>query len=128
MLKKILNITTSLLLLLATTGFTVSEHYCGSRIVDVAFDTLPNSCCDSHDMDNCCHDKTEHFQVKENFVGAQTHSVDQAKMLNILPVLVVNSIFTPIKEQSAKIFKLIAESPPPPLIQTVLSLLQVYRL
>lgn len=52
------------LLLLATSGLTISKHYCGNRLVEVAVDHIPGNCCDDA---NCCHNETAHFQLTDYF-------------------------------------------------------------
>lgn len=66
MLKKIIHIAVALLLLTTTAGFTVSKHYCDHHPVSVSVLGDATGCCgESHN--NCCHDASAHYQLKEDF-------------------------------------------------------------
>lgn len=69
MLKSILHIAVSLLLLVATAGFSISKHYCGENLISVVPGTQAESCCDG--PCNCCHDETLHFQVEDDYVSGE---------------------------------------------------------
>lgn len=64
MLKKSIHIFTVLLLLFATTGISVSAHYCGDKLRSVSFMSAPDSCCDDA---SCCHNETHFFQLDDDF-------------------------------------------------------------
>ena len=58
-IKRISHIILSLILLIATTGMTITGHYCGNRLVSVNILSEPDKCCDNND---CC--RTETFAIK----------------------------------------------------------------
>jgi len=64
MIKKVSNILMVMLLLLATSGITMSKHYCGNNLRSVGIFSVPQSCCDAP---GCCHTETEVYQVKNDF-------------------------------------------------------------
>jgi len=83
MVRKATHIILILLLLLATSGITVSRHYCGSNPRSVSLITIPDPCCDT---DGCCHTDTEIFQVKDDFsISAFNYDFEDAD-LDLLPV------------------------------------------
>lgn len=67
MLRKTIHIILTALLLTATTGFTISKHYCENTLVSYSLYTEAEACCEDI-SDECCHDVSEHFQVKQEFV------------------------------------------------------------
>ena len=66
------------MLLVATSGFSVTKHYCGNDLISVVLGTQAESCCDG--PCDCCHDETQHFQVDDDFVSADMPQV-QVKVL-----------------------------------------------
>ena len=122
MLKKTVNIFISFVFLLSTMGFTVSKHYCGNKLVDVSINVEAESCCD---MDGCCHNENEHFQLEEEFVGSI--SIDSFEDIGIdllFPIYFISITNESIESVNSTIE--LAELPPPPKILTRLSLLQTY--
>lgn len=69
-LKKGIHILISAILLVATTGLTVSEHYCQNRLVEKTIAGPVHSCCDD---DNCCRNETSTFQVQDQFTFSEIH-------------------------------------------------------
>ena len=122
MFRKITHIALVLTLLIATIGFSASKHYCGDRLVSVSINSEANSCCDSGD---CCHNETDYFQLNEDYVftviinDIQIHDIDL-----LFPVVFTILQAEPEAETLSGI--VYSESPPPPKIQTVLSLFQAY--
>ncbi len=118
-----IHIVMSIVLLISTTGFTVSKHYCGNELVNFSIDAQAKSCCDM--SGGCCHTESEHFQVKENFLGQVISKDFQDYGLDFLFVISFTIVNIQSFEIDNQIFEL-ADSPPPPKIQTNLSLLQIY--
>ncbi|MCF8303528.1 MAG: hypothetical protein K9I94_09670 [Bacteroidales bacterium] len=81
MLRKIIHILITVLLLTATTGFTVSKHYCGDTLVSFSLYTQAAACCDDI-SDECCHDVSEHFQVEQEFVST-SFSLEKEVLLTL---------------------------------------------
>lgn len=69
MLKKVAHIGLSLLLLISTTGVSVSKHICGQIIYDVSLMAEADSCHGSmhKDKPGCCEDEISVFQVDDEF-------------------------------------------------------------
>ena len=64
MTRKIINISIVLLLLTATIGISVSRHYCGEILVDVAVNSHADDC--GMPMD-CCTNETQLFVIDNDF-------------------------------------------------------------
>jgi hypothetical protein len=126
MLRGILNMLVSTLLLITTTGFGISRHYCGTTLVSVHIEKEADSCCG--EGADCCHNENEFFQVKDDFVvAANPISFENSFALDVLfyqPIHFSISTFS----DNTDVLIVFNESPPPPLIQTTLSSLQTYRL
>lgn len=63
MLKKIAHIALILLLTVATTGFTISSHYCGNHLVAVSVFKLDKCDCGNKD----CHTNVKQIKVTDNY-------------------------------------------------------------
>ena len=127
MFRKLLNISFTFLLLATTTGFTVSSHYCGGNLVSIAIDKDPKPCCDN-EQGNCCHNESEHFQLKEDFIAPATGFDVEPSIpvdLEIIPVFLLNNT---IQVRHSEDFICFTDTPSPPKIQDVLSRLQTYLL
>lgn len=125
MLRIILNITLSLVLLITTTGYTIFEHYCGDKLVSVSINSEPETCCD---MEGCCHNESEHFQIKEDFITTSINfsfENDNVINLKILSNIIYN-INIPENLFNKNIY--ITESPPSLTLHSKLSKLQAYLL
>ncbi|MEN8121843.1 MAG: hypothetical protein ABFS35_15945 [Bacteroidota bacterium] len=122
MLRKTANIFMSIVFLLTTMGFTVSKHYCGNEIVDFSINFEAESCCN---MEGCCHNENEHFQIEEEFVSSVlTVNFQDIEIDLFFPVYLISIIHNPVESINSVIE--LAYLPPPPKIQTFLSLLQTY--
>lgn len=125
MFRKTANIILVIFLLTTTIGFSVSKHYCGSRLVEVSINSEAEPCCDDMGNSNCCHNETEYFQLKEDLVTPVSFENIRIASFDILfPLVFVYSFNTPGNIETEVIN--FAESPPPPAIQSKLSLLQTY--
>jgi len=105
-------------------GFSVSKHYCSSRLVEISINSEAEPCCGDMGNSSCCHDETKYFQLKEDFVSPASFENTLIASFDILfPLVFIDFLETPdIVEIEILNF---AESPPPT-IQTKLSLLQTY--
>ena len=127
MFRKIIHIALIAVLLVSTMGFSLSKHYCGTRLVDVKINTEAESCCGDGCKSNCCHNETLVFQLKEDFVGSvslELNSPTQTDVLFPLDFLHVEIIAETIEDEII----LRTESPPPKLLDTRLSEIQSYLL
>jgi len=126
MLKTFSHIILSLILLVSTMGMAVSKHYCGGELVSVSLNenSSDDSCCD---MDNCCHNETQVYKVKEDFSSPGITTLPVLAELDILghDLFVTEGLAEPDSENSTLF---VEDSPPSKTIQTVLALKQVYLL
>ena len=69
MLKKAVNIALMLLLLFGTTGFTITRHFCGNRLVQTSIFSTPENCCKG----NCpgCRNEKINIRLNDQFVSNQ---------------------------------------------------------
>jgi hypothetical protein len=47
--RKVLHIAIAVLILISSTGFTINMHYCHDQLIDMAFLTSADSCCDTEE-------------------------------------------------------------------------------
>jgi len=122
MLEKISHIILSFTLLVSTTGFTITRHYCGDKVESIAVDSVPESCCE---MGDCCHNELTLYQVEDDFsipvIDNQIHATSFELLFSAVFVVIPQ-----IEVASEFMLFSVAESPPPLKTVTVLSLLQSY--
>jgi len=68
-MRRTLHVILSLTLVLATTGLSISKHYCGSLLIGTNLGTKATSCAMEMDMDmdGCCEEKTETLILDDDF-------------------------------------------------------------
>jgi len=124
MLKKISHILFAVLILLGSTGISLSKHYCGTLLKTVSVSFASDDCCDT--PMNCCHNETIKVKIEDDYaINSNTYEFGQ-QVLNLMDLdseLFQNDSFT-FESIDLKTWV----SPPPPKIQTVLSKIQVYLL
>ena len=110
MVRNFTNIIVMSLLLVATTGFSVSGHFCGTNLVSVEINQEAEPCCDS---EMCCHSKVQFIQLDEEYVTMHVrfdfHSSALDKV-NFTEITAWNDVYNVTIEKHS--FR-IAESPPP---------------
>ena len=123
MLRPVTNIIMTCLLLISTTGFAVSKHYCGENLISVELKTEADACCDDG---TCCHTERQLLQVDNDFlsVSSQT-SIDHLFASDF--ILTTFDIEHPLKEAVFKTTLNYSE-PHPGNMGTRLAIQQVYRL
>lgn len=130
MIRKASHITIVFLLLVLTMGFTVSKHYCGETLVDVSVIAgNADSCSDDGnacEMGDCCHNENHVYQLQEDYTSPMV--LDHVTFFPI--ELAELSLELLHENQLAEEITVIcqAESPPPKLVNELLSDIQVYRL
>jgi hypothetical protein len=67
MIRKISNIIIAFVLLISTTGFTISKHYCGGELISIEVNAEAETCCDSPD---CCQTETQFNKLSVDFIGS----------------------------------------------------------
>ncbi len=125
MFRKTAHIILALLLLITTSGFSISKHYCGSPLVKVSINSEAEPCCDDMENPNCCHNETEYFKLIEDLVTPVSFENTRIAGFDILFPLVFVYFFNAPGNIETEVLNY-AESSPPPAIQTKLSLLQIY--
>ena len=124
MLANTKHIFLSLLLLISTAGFVISKHYCGGELVSTSFFGEAKSCCDSGD---CCHNESITFQLHEDFSVSSIIEVPKTIQLDLFDFALI--LFeNHLEEGENSLEFILADLPPPPKIQTTLSLKQTYLL
>ena len=126
MLKKISHIIMVTVLLVSTTGMTVSKHYCGGSLVDVNIFSDAKTCCDDIGTSKCCHNESEHIELDEDFLVVANDIQFQETTLDLLLPFIQSFVFNEIEQQD---FETVNINPPPPKeVLAFLSDIQVYRL
>ena len=127
MIRKTINIILSTLLIITTTGFSISKHYCHGDLISVAINKDAESCCDMEMADHCKNDE-EHIQLENDFIykdqqdnNAKLFPLD-AGLFSLTSSLTENP---GIENESTPFFSRIIH---PPEIQIFLSLIQAYLL
>lgn len=115
-----------LLLLVSTTGMTVSKHYCQGKLVNVNFFSETKTCCDDIGTSKCCHNESKHFELDEDFLVVANDIQFQETTLDLLLPFIQSFVFNEIEEQNIETVNL--NPPPPKEVLAFLSDLQVYRL
>lgn len=67
MTRKVLHIAVAVLILISSSGFTINMHYCHDQLIDMAFLTPANSCCDT--------EEDSANQVQDSCPGCQDESI-----------------------------------------------------
>ena len=79
MLKKIAHIVLILLLTVATTGFTISSHYCGNQLVAVSIFKLDKCNCGDKD----CHTDVRQIKVSDNYSAPEAIHSDALTSIDL---------------------------------------------
>ncbi len=122
MYRTIAHTVLALFLLVATTGVTISMHYCGGSLVSTSINHEAKSCCED---DGCCENKNLHYELENDYVAPIVFENSNIVELEALfPMLFVMDFH--LSPSQAKATFAFIDSYPPPKIQTRLSLLQTY--
>ena len=113
------------MLLISTTGFSISRHYCGGDLVSVKLIGEAQACCDNAD---CCHTTSQFAQLEDDFVYSSTEvDFDNSFAFDLIqfPAFLLYNDYG-IENEFTYILNF--ESPPPPTLQTQLASLQTFLL
>ena len=122
MLKKIIHIVFGILLIVATTGFTISKHYCGNHLFSVSIFKADNCGCGDKCKD--CHTDLKVVKVTDNFPAPDAIHPDAPTTADLFTVYNIDfSFFTSSAITTA--FALLKA--PPPGNQNFFALLQSFR-
>ena len=132
MTRKVLHIAVAVFILISSTGFTINMHYCHDQLIDMAFLTHADSCCETENdsnqsQDNCpgCQDESIVVEPGDDYeVSASTFNFENSYHTNLFLSSVVFNYFQGIDESTKD------EVPwykkPPPYQEVVLSQIQSY--
>ncbi|MEZ5011652.1 MAG: hypothetical protein R2744_08680 [Bacteroidales bacterium] len=116
---EVLNIVISMLLLVSTTGVTVTRHYCGNNLRSVSLLEQPSPCCDDP---GCCHNEYETIKVKDEFSVSSSHFNFELFDLQV-PVTGYETV-----AELYHFVRVFSDSPSPPDLSSRLSILQSFIL
>ena len=122
MLKKIVHIVFGILLIVATTGFTISKHYCGNHLFSVSI--FKTHKCGCGDKCKDCHTILKIVKVTDNYSAPDAIHPDAPISTTLFTVYHIDfSFFTSPAVTTA--FTLLKA--PPPGNQNSFALLQSFR-
>lgn len=122
MLRKFSHILIFILLLTATTGMVISKHFCNNILISSSLLFDADSCCD----DDCCQNRSEFHQLKEKFNFSEYAKIPRITEIGLLILEHHFSLIIFQKKDKPVLFT--ENDPPPPDINTILSLRQSYLL
>ncbi|PWD97517.1 HYC_CC_PP family protein [Marinilabilia rubra] len=123
MLRNVTNIIMTCLLLISTTGFAVSKHYCGNELISVELKTEADPCCDDG---MCCHTETQFLQLDNDYLAVVTNINPENLFASDL-IMNSSEVELPLPETGFNT-SFNNSGPPPRCTGTRLALQQVYRL
>jgi hypothetical protein len=83
MLKKVYHIVVMLVLILGTSGITVSHHYCHGKLISSGIYSEAKSCCDS--SCGACENKTSIHRINDNFISS-SYTPGEIKEIQIFTI------------------------------------------
>lgn len=122
MLKRISHIAISILLLIATTGLTISRNYCDESMMAAHDASGESSCCDK--KSECCQHEANTLRLDSEFESTKGNSDFSQFVIIATRPIVLTEEYLPIKVTQISHF----DGPLPPLTRDVLSNIQVYIL
>ena len=123
MLKRILTISAGAFFLVATTGFFLSMHFCGSRLVSMSVNANSKTCCGDGNG-HCCHNEIKILKIYDQYLCCSQTIQSEHSANPQLSDLLVLADDTPLISKDFITF----ESPPPKKIQSSLAKRQTYLL
>lgn len=129
MLKKIKHILISVAILLATTGMTISQHYCMGQLQEVSLNAMEDLQCEMATRDNCDHCENHELQLKisDNFLISSHDKLPSISLTLLIAPITPHNIISPntiAQEQSA----IEEDRKPPPSSLKLQSALQCFLL
>jgi len=106
-------------MLIVTSGFTLSQHYCGGDIVSVALNPGADACCD---MNGCCHTESVWIHFDEDYVTSGSEILKKVQPEFYLIPLLTDQVVPDEPKRSGVTPD--NSSPPVPDLNTRLTLLQ----
>ncbi|GJM30004.1 MAG: hypothetical protein DHS20C17_26390 [Cyclobacteriaceae bacterium] len=125
-MRKAFNILMSFTLILATTGLSISKHYCDSMLVGTSIGSNAESCAMDMGGDlECCDEKTETLILDDDFQISNLH-IDLAPEYNLLIAYLSNELIYDVSAENSKSLTPLNTGPPvtaEPIFQKVQSFL-----
>jgi hypothetical protein len=133
MIRKVLHIVIAVFILISSTGFTINMHFCHDQLIDLAFLSSADSCCDTKEdgpnqiQDSCAGCQDESIVVEhgdEYVVSVLTFNFENSHNTTLFLTSVIFNSFLGINEPvntEVPWYKL-----PPPYQEVVLSQIQSY--
>ncbi|MFC2186153.1 hypothetical protein ACFCT7_02470 [Fulvivirgaceae bacterium LMO-SS25] len=80
-MKRAIHISISFLLILATTGVSMSKHICMDRLMDVSLGNKTEACCPFMEAaeDDCCENEVIAFEIDNEFQKIDHQTIDETK-------------------------------------------------
>jgi len=122
MLKKIIHIVFGILLIVATTGFTISKHYCGNHLFSVSIFSVDKCGCGDKCKD--CHTNLKLVKVTDNFSAPDAVHPDAPISADLFTAF--NSDFSFFTSPAVTTAFVLLKAPPPG-NQNSFALLQSFR-
>jgi hypothetical protein len=108
-----------------TMGFSVSQHYCGDRLISVSVNETAESCCGPEG--DCCQNEVIYVQLDDDFVidasNIKQPTPDQGLVYVCSEYIIVEDFAKKINHK-----QLFADSSPPLDLPTYLASIQTYLL
>lgn len=109
MLKKIVHIVFCLLLIVATTGFTISKHYCGNKLLSVSLFDGDKCMCVGPCKD--CHTNIKQIKVSDNYSISEV--LHPKAPVSAFAILIYNTEFSPLASIAIGNYLFEYKDPPP---------------
>ncbi len=123
-LKRILHIFVALVLIVSTTGFSLTRHYCSGDLISTSVMSTPVSCC-GEDSD-CCHNEHELVQLKADYAVQLSLDVDKLPSFDIMCFF--NAWVEIVTVETTTSVYLKKDFIPPPVLSAVLAANQSFLL
>ena len=133
MIRKVLHIVIAVFILISSTGFTINMHFCHDQLIDLAFLSSADSCCDTKEdgpnqiQDSCAGCQDESIVVEhgdEYVVSVLTFNFENSHNTTLFHTSVILNTYHGINESTKN------EEPwhkkPPPNQEVVLSQIQSF--
>jgi hypothetical protein len=123
MIRRLFHIILVLIVLLLTSGVTITRHFCGNNLRSVAIMNTPPSCCD---MEGCCHNETVTIVLEDDFTPVWSDALSHNSVTELFPVEMADLSDSGMLKV-IPVPKFIIKPPPAPVGERLASL-QVYIL
>lgn len=134
MIRKIISVFLAFVVLIMTSGFTVSSHICGEEKVKTVFgishtdvscgmEEEADNVCDRNDMitSNCCQDELQQIKLDENY----TQQFTEVNFNNGFVAVLFTVVFDLFSSEASQEF-FYSDYSPPPLVRDIPVLIQSF--